>query len=129
MESPENTPNPGPEPERVKIDGDWQEAAKKALGKPKPEGGWPKAEAEAPLGGPIRLIVKEYRGSDSSKQVQFQSRLEAAATLEDFLNSRHAEDQPHTFTYGDLADETGVSKAVVKELLSASGGGSNGITI
>jgi len=32
---------PGPEPERLKIDGDWKDAVKKALNKPKPPAGWP----------------------------------------------------------------------------------------
>jgi hypothetical protein len=30
------------EPERLKIDGDWQAAVKTALRKPKPVKGWPK---------------------------------------------------------------------------------------
>lgn len=33
---------PGPEPERLKIEGDWQDAMKQALKKPRPPGGWPK---------------------------------------------------------------------------------------
>jgi type I restriction enzyme M protein len=32
----------GPEPERVKVDGSWQEAVKKALQKKRPRVGWPK---------------------------------------------------------------------------------------
>jgi hypothetical protein len=32
----------GPEPERLKISGDWKEAVRTALRKPKPLGGWPK---------------------------------------------------------------------------------------
>ncbi len=32
---------PGPEPERVKIDGDWTDAMKKAMEKEPPPGGWP----------------------------------------------------------------------------------------
>lgn len=35
---------PGPKPERVKIEVDWEEAVKKALGKERPEGGWPKGD-------------------------------------------------------------------------------------
>jgi hypothetical protein len=31
---------PGPEPERVKIEGDWEEAVKRALEKKRPPGGW-----------------------------------------------------------------------------------------
>ncbi len=34
--------NPGPKPERLKLEGDWQQAAKKALKKKRPKGGWPK---------------------------------------------------------------------------------------
>ena len=32
----------GPEPERLKIYGDWKEAVRIAMRKPKPPGGWPK---------------------------------------------------------------------------------------
>jgi hypothetical protein len=32
----------GPEPERLKIEGDWKEAVRTALQKQKPTGGWPK---------------------------------------------------------------------------------------
>ncbi|MGO9202384.1 MAG: hypothetical protein ACLQM8_17800 [Limisphaerales bacterium] len=32
----------GPEPERLKIAGDWKAAVATALRKPKPPGGWPK---------------------------------------------------------------------------------------
>ena len=38
----EMKPGPGPEPERVKIEGDWEEAVKRALGKKRPPGGWPR---------------------------------------------------------------------------------------
>jgi hypothetical protein len=41
----ENPPEPrkrGPEPERVKIEGDWKDAVKKSLSKKKPATGWPK---------------------------------------------------------------------------------------
>lgn len=33
---------PGPKPDRVKVEGDWGDALKKALAKKKPPGGWPK---------------------------------------------------------------------------------------
>ena len=32
----------GLEPERVKIEGDWEEAVKRALGKKRPPEGWPR---------------------------------------------------------------------------------------
>jgi hypothetical protein len=32
----------GPEPERLKITGNWEDAVATALQKPKPPGGWPK---------------------------------------------------------------------------------------
>lgn len=38
----------GPDPERVKIDEDWEDAVKKALRKKRPEEGWPKPESEKP---------------------------------------------------------------------------------
>jgi hypothetical protein len=33
---------PGSEPERLKIEGDWVEAMKRALGKKRPPEGWPR---------------------------------------------------------------------------------------
>lgn len=40
MNEQERPPKPGPEPERLKIDGDWEDAVKEALNKPKPAEGW-----------------------------------------------------------------------------------------
>jgi len=44
---PKKKPNkqpakPGPKPDTLKIEGDWQEAVKKSFQKKKPPGGWPK---------------------------------------------------------------------------------------
>lgn len=40
---PKKTPvQHGPEPELLKINGDWQDAVKKSLEKKKPTTGWPK---------------------------------------------------------------------------------------
>jgi hypothetical protein len=36
------TGKPGPKPEVLSIPGDWENAVKVALNKPKPKGGWPK---------------------------------------------------------------------------------------
>lgn len=36
----------GPEPERVKLKGDWQKSVGKALKKPRPIDGWPKPETK-----------------------------------------------------------------------------------
>ena len=36
------TGTPGPEPDRVKIDLDWEDAIKRALGKKRPPEGWPR---------------------------------------------------------------------------------------
>ena len=33
---------PGPKPDTLKIEGDWEGAVKKSLQKKKPPGGWPK---------------------------------------------------------------------------------------
>ena len=35
-------PKPGPKPDTLKIEGDWEEAMKKSLAKKKPATGWPK---------------------------------------------------------------------------------------
>ena len=32
---------PGPKPDRVKIEGDWMDAIKRAFKKKRPKGGWP----------------------------------------------------------------------------------------
>ena len=37
---------PGPKPDHLQIEGDWEEAAKKAIQKEKPNQGWPKGQAE-----------------------------------------------------------------------------------
>ena len=37
---------PGPEAERVKIEGDWEDAVDVALRKKRPVGGWPKPDSE-----------------------------------------------------------------------------------
>ena len=42
---PDKDRTPGPDPDRLKLDeDDWKEAAKKALKKERPEGGWPKPD-------------------------------------------------------------------------------------
>lgn len=42
---------PGPQEERLKLDeDDWKEAAKKALKKERPEGGWPKLDDKPEAG-------------------------------------------------------------------------------
>jgi hypothetical protein len=38
----EQPTQPGPKPEMLKIDCDWEEAVKKSLDKKKPAEGWPK---------------------------------------------------------------------------------------
>ena len=35
---------PGPKPDRLKLDGEWKDATKKALAKERPEEGWPSPE-------------------------------------------------------------------------------------
>ena len=40
---------PGPDPERLKLDDeDWGDAVGKALKKPRPKGGWPKSDDKEP---------------------------------------------------------------------------------
>jgi len=36
---------PGPEEERLKLEGDWQDNIGKALKKKRPDGGWPKGDS------------------------------------------------------------------------------------
>ena len=40
----ESKDRPGPNPDHLKVDGDWKDAVKQALGKEKPEEGWPEPE-------------------------------------------------------------------------------------
>ncbi len=42
----ESKMKPGPEPDRLNIDGDWEDAMKKAIDKERPEDGWPKHDEE-----------------------------------------------------------------------------------
>lgn len=42
-EKPERR-TPGPQPDRLKLNGDWKDAAKKALKKERPPEGWPSPE-------------------------------------------------------------------------------------
>ena len=44
-EKPEQA-KPGPDPERLKIDGDWEDAMKRALKVEKPADGWPKPDQD-----------------------------------------------------------------------------------
>jgi len=41
---------PGPEPDRLVIDDDWEDAAKKAVKKERPKEGWPDHENDAKEG-------------------------------------------------------------------------------
>lgn len=36
----------GPEPERLKLEGDWEKLVTEALAKKRPESGWPAAKAK-----------------------------------------------------------------------------------
>jgi hypothetical protein len=38
------TSKPGPDPDRLVIEGDWESAVQKAMHKVKPSNGWPKTE-------------------------------------------------------------------------------------
>lgn len=40
----------GPKPETLKLKGDWKELVKKALGKERPEGGWPEPKKKGKRG-------------------------------------------------------------------------------
>ena len=38
----------GPKPDHLKLEGPWEEAVKKALGKKKPKDGWPDKKVQKP---------------------------------------------------------------------------------
>ena len=40
-------PKPGPEPERLKLEGDWKDQLAQAIEKMRPKGGWPKPRKKA----------------------------------------------------------------------------------
>ncbi len=37
-------PKPGPQPDRLELEGPWEDRLREAIVKQKPAGGWPKAE-------------------------------------------------------------------------------------
>lgn len=39
---------PGPDADRLALDGDWKDAVKKAVNVKRPKGGWPKPNAKKP---------------------------------------------------------------------------------
>lgn len=49
-EAPDDAPRPGPQPERLKIEGfdDWEDAVRAGLKKAPPSGGWPSAPETQP---------------------------------------------------------------------------------
>ncbi len=81
------------------------------------------------LDAPIRVYPKPYRGRDPKKLEKHRKEFEAARILEQHLNSRRVPNRPTTFTYHELADETGIDYETVHDLLHRLRGGSNGITI
>ena len=40
----ESKDKPGPRPDHLKLDGDWEDSVKKALGKKRPKEGWPEPQ-------------------------------------------------------------------------------------
>lgn len=43
-----STKRPGPRPDRLKVDKDWEEAVADALKKKRPDGGWPEPKDREP---------------------------------------------------------------------------------
>jgi hypothetical protein len=42
LAKPKKNTQPGPKPDRLKLEGNWRDAMKNSLGKKKPAEGWPK---------------------------------------------------------------------------------------
>ncbi len=59
---PEKKSNPGPDPERLRLPGPWEEAVDKALGRKRPEGGWPKAKPADEEPAPEEGVEKPEKG-------------------------------------------------------------------
>lgn len=81
-----------------------------------------------PFGGPIYVPVKPYQGKDAAKRVRFQSEVEQANRIEEYLNAKYIKGQPQTIDYWIIAQDTGIPKTTVAKLLFPVRGGSNGIT-
>ena len=56
---------PGPEAERVKIEGDWEGAIDHALRKERPVGGWPKPNSENDANSTENEKNESHSGPDS----------------------------------------------------------------
>lgn len=77
---------------------------------------------------PIRINVPAYNGKEQAKKLRYQADREAANQIEEYLNANRG-DAPTSFDYYTIAEELGLTKEKVKEILFRNGGGSNGITL
>jgi hypothetical protein len=81
---------------------------------------------------PLQIHPKPPRSREPKLLNEFLLGVQVARRIEDYLNEQMASVVPgegRTFTYHDIAEALYMSKESVHELLSANGGGSNGITI
>lgn len=46
MAKQRDSKKPGPEPDTLKLEGDWQDRLREALGRERPEGGWPERKVK-----------------------------------------------------------------------------------
>lgn len=68
MTEEEKKIKPGPDEERLKLDGDWKDAMKKAIGNEKPEGGWPTSESDDPRKLILGLLASGPMRAEDLKQ-------------------------------------------------------------
>ncbi|MEW5774019.1 MAG: hypothetical protein AB1916_10915 [Thermodesulfobacteriota bacterium] len=83
---------------------------------------------------PLRIPLKRYRGHNPRTLHKLQRESEMAAILEDYINGKFCEDEPHgynvqVFDYDSISIDTGIDHRIIRNLLSLSEGGNSGITI
>ena len=81
-----------------------------------------------PVSYPLIIPVKPYTGKDQRKIVRYQAALDGAAKIEKYLNERYVKGQPTIFGYYEIAQDLGMSKERVRDILYPVDCGSNGIT-
>jgi hypothetical protein len=81
---------------------------------------------------PVSVRREEYRGSDPRKRAKVTEHNRIAQRVEDHLNddlARQPQDTVHVYESYDVASAIGEDSAVVHDVIHATDGGANGITI
>lgn len=81
---------------------------------------------------PVHLHIKLCRGHNQEEQIQWQNELATANQIAEWLNNKLSPLPDGTdaqFDYYQIASDLNIEKAVVKRILVANSGGSNGVTL